>query len=568
MAFNAREVFSPKYLNPTLAWKAASSSSSFELTSVRVSEKLSINISPEDRHAILLGFRVRFFTRWQSVEDFMEAAYADGFKQIDKNCWNKVLSRWEEKLEKPFELFCCLDVDDDGILSLPDVSEALAEVAPEKRIEDIQRLFRLTGVHEKKHNFDISRSDFATQCAVHLDIRPVDAEAFFDEVQKQTSQPSQTPTSQDTVPFTEIARFVEASPPLLLGPPLTGDLVLVDQDHYDSGQSVWIRYSVSQSFLGKPTLDVPGVEKGIPFPLTTRTLLRSPVIAMIPHNAKWSGGGGTGFYDPEKNIQLKTNAVAYAPLPRPKDGVVRLHAPLWTGKFKVAVFRSNGEKYFARMVGAPAEFEVYGNDPHSPDPVQHVPQLKPRKRRHLQQRLSLEFTQLDVEPTPTINAEVNTEILTNTVGTNTLGVEVAATPCQTDAAGMEAQCQTDVVGLSNNTVGTNTLGVEVVATPCQTDAAGMEAQCQTDVEGPSKAVSTITPFVDLVAAPYLTDAAGMGSECQTDDVRTATDVQTGTEGLVALCHTPSSTDPIGVPAAETQCHTEAINPGLDPTQTQ
>lgn len=30
-----------------------------------------------------------------------------------------------------------------------------------------------------------------------------------------------------------------------------------------------IRYSVSQSFLGKPTLDVPGVEKGIPFPLTT-----------------------------------------------------------------------------------------------------------------------------------------------------------------------------------------------------------------------------------------------------------------------------------------------------------
>eukprot|EP00667_Euglena_gracilis_P005224 EG_transcript_5253 len=529
MAFNTRRVFSPESSTAISEWKSASSSSPSELTSARASEKLRIDISPEDRHAILLSFRVRFFTRWQSVEDFIQAAYADrsdGSKRIDKHCWLRVLNRWEEQLVKPFELFYCLDVDDDGALSLNDVSEALAEVAPEKSVADIQRLFRLTGVHRKR-NFHITRSDFATECAVHLDIRPVDAEAFFDAV-----------TSQDTVPFTEIARFVEAGPPLYAQPPsspspVTGDLLLVDQADYESGQSVWIRYSVSHSFLGKPALDVPGVGKGISFPLTIRTLLRSPFIAMIPYNAKWSGGGGTGFYDPEKNIQLQTNAVACTPLPLPrKDGVVRLHAPLWPGKYKVAVFRSNGEKYFANMAGAAAECTVFGNVTKSPDPVQHK-----------QQRLSLKFIQLDVKPAPVVDAGINTAmILFNTVSTNTPCVKVAAALCQTDS-GVEAATQTP----SNNTVSTNMTTVEVVETLCQTETAGMEAECktetagcQTDAVGPSN-----VPCVEMVATAF-----------QTDEVRTVTDVQTDTEGLVALCHTPSGTDPITVQAAETQGHPE------------
>eukprot|EP00667_Euglena_gracilis_P007584 EG_transcript_7655 len=279
-------------------------------------------------------------------------------------------------------------IDADGTLSLPNVSGTLAEVAPKKSVENIQRLFRLMGVHNQNHDFSISRSDFATQCAINLDIRREDAEAFFDKV-----------TSQDTVPFTEIAQFVKAGPLLLPknpGPPspVTGDLVLLDLDKYSCGQSVWIRYSITRSFLGKQMVDVEDGEKGNTFPLTERTLRHNPVIAMIPYNAKWTNGGGKGFYDPETKIQLKTNAMVHAPLPlHPKDGVVRLHAPRWPGKFKVAVFCRYGDKDFSKMVGAPAFCTVSRDNTHGPDPVQHK-----------QQQPSLKFSQLDVEPMPTPTA--------------------------------------------------------------------------------------------------------------------------------------------------------------------
>lgn len=55
-----------------------------------------------------------------------------------------------------------------------------------------------------------------------------------------------------------------------------------------------------------------------------RTLLRSPFIAMIPYNAKWSGGGGTGFYG---------NAQPPSPL-----GAVRLESQLGCPPVQLSVF--------------------------------------------------------------------------------------------------------------------------------------------------------------------------------------------------------------------------------------
>eukprot|EP00667_Euglena_gracilis_P012293 EG_transcript_12618 len=358
--------------------------SSSSPSSIRASKKRS-NI--KDREAILSSFRTKFFARWQSVASFMQAAGADNLNRIDKPCWDRMkkLSHWEELLE-PFGLFQCLDVDSDGVLSVPDISRALAEVAPAKGVSAICQLFHVTGVHRNR-DFSITRSQFATECATHLDIRPVDAEAFFDAAIDDNT--TNAKASKQRMQFTDIARYVKKSKL----DTVNSDLVRLDQADYEPWQSVWIQYSITRSFLGKTTLNVRGVGNDIPFPLTEKTLLQTPVmIAMIPQNAVWAGGagGGLGFYDPEKNVQFQVSAVTCAPLPHPlRNGVMRLHAPGTPGKFKVGVFRGNSEKYLAQMVGVPELCTVLGADDASPDPTPQPPHIN---------RLSLESMHLSVEP--------------------------------------------------------------------------------------------------------------------------------------------------------------------------
>eukprot|EP00667_Euglena_gracilis_P021013 EG_transcript_22862 len=150
-----------------------------------------MDIIPEQRQALLWDFRLVLFRRWHSVRHFLQSADAISPK-LGRYSWLRVFKRLEPSLglelkaefvdRQPFVLFRCLDLDGDELLSEQDICVALSEVAPPKDVAAIRRLFLLTAAHKVLFHREapISRDDFRKACAVHLDVRSANADAFFD----------------------------------------------------------------------------------------------------------------------------------------------------------------------------------------------------------------------------------------------------------------------------------------------------------------------------------------------------------------------------------------------------